>query len=197
MEERGRQDVETEVLAVGVAIRGLRRQQGLSLRELSQRCGLSVGFLSQVERGLASPALTSVHVIARALGTDMSRLFSLPAPREAAPAPYLHRGTDGDGTVIQSSGRIYSLLSGRASDLALEPMLVTIPPGSADDEPYSHDREEFAYILSGSLRYLMNGQEYRLHPGDSIHFRSTVPHAIANDGEVPVVAVWVITPRVL
>src|SRR5262245_4041220 len=197
MEEGGRQDVETEVRAVGAAIRELRREQGLALRELSQRCGLSIGFLSQVERGLASPALTSLHLIAKALGTDMAGLFSLPALHEPGPIPYLHRGTDGDGSAIHSNGRIYRLLSGRAPDLVLEPMLVTIPPGSADDEPYSHDREEFAYILSGRLRYVMDGKEYRLLPGDSIHFRSTIPHAIANDGEVPVVAVWVITPRML
>ncbi|TMD03458.1 MAG: cupin domain-containing protein [Chloroflexi bacterium] len=182
--------------ALGAAIRRLRQERRLSLRHLSGLSGLSIGFLSLVERGRSSPALTSLHAIAKALGTDVPSFFTKqdPAP-ESAPQPHVARAGDDDKLAIASSNRAYRLLSERAPALVLEPMLVTIQPGGSMEEPYSHDGEEFAYVLSGSLRYVVDATEYRLDPGDSIHFQSTVPHGIQNDGDEPVTAVWVVTPR--
>ena len=65
------------------------------------------------------------------------------------------------------------------------------------DEQYSHEGEEFAYVLSGELVYIVDGIEYHLGPGDSIHLRSSVPHAMRNTKDEPVQAIWVLTPRLM
>jgi quercetin dioxygenase-like cupin family protein len=79
----------------------------------------------------------------------------------------------------------------------LEPLLVTVQPTEAIEEPYSHDGEEFAYVLSGELLFKISGTQYRLGPGDSIYFPATVPHAVHNDTGEPVRVVWVLTPRLI
>jgi quercetin dioxygenase-like cupin family protein len=79
----------------------------------------------------------------------------------------------------------------------LEPLLVTVQPTDTVEEPYSHDGEEFAYVLSGNLLYIIAGTPYRLGPGDSIYFPAAVPHAIHNDTDDPARVLWVLTPRLI
>jgi quercetin dioxygenase-like cupin family protein len=158
--------MEDEIVAVGRAIRKLRKEKGLSLRQLSQLAGLSTSFLSMVERGRSSLALTS-----------------------------LNRAEEDGQLSITSSERVYRVLSPRAPELVFEPLLVTVRPNSDLEEPYSHEGEEFAYVIEGGLVFTVDGEEYRLGPGDSIHLLSSVPHAIHNDTDEPAKVLWVLTPR--
>jgi transcriptional regulator with XRE-family HTH domain len=180
---------------VGAAIRALRKDCGLSLRELSERTGFSISFLSLVERGRSSLALTSLYKLARALGTDVGAFF--PAAPEGHPLPHVSRASEASEIAISGSRRTYKLLSGRAPDRVLEPLLVTVEPVEEVEEPYSHEGEEFAYVLFGELIFVVDGAEYRLGEGDSIHFRSTLPHSVHNDTDEPVHALWVLTPRLI
>jgi transcriptional regulator with XRE-family HTH domain len=184
---------------LGAAIRSLRHERGLSLRDLSRLTGFSISFLSLVERGRSGLALTSLHTVAEALGTDVGSFFPTErAMHEPHPLPHVTRGSENSKIAIASSEYMYKLLSGRASNLVLQPLLVTVQPTETMEEPpYSHDGEEFAYILSGELLYLVDGVEYRLRAGDSIHFRSTVPHTTHNDTDAPAEVLWVLTPRLI
>ena len=185
-----------ELAAVGSTIRALRRERGLSLRDLSRMSGLSTGFLSMVERGHSSLALTSLNNVAKALNVDLVELFPPGRKvRKAHPLPHVSRAEEDGQVSIASSQRVYKVLSPRAPDLVLEPLLVTVQPGSDMQEPYAHDGEEFAYVLDGEIMFIVEGVEYRLGPGDSIHVLSTVPHAIHNDTSKPVRILWVLTPR--
>ena len=185
-----------ELAAVGSTIRALRRERGLSLRDLSRMSGLSTGFLSMVERGHSSLALTSLNNVAKALNVDLVELFPPGRKvRKAHPLPHVSRAEEDGQVSIASSQRVYKVLSPRAPDLVLEPLLVTVQPGSDMQEPYAHDGEEFAYVLDGEIMFIVEGVEYRLGPGDSIHVLSTVPHAIHNDTGKPVRILWVLTPR--
>jgi transcriptional regulator with XRE-family HTH domain len=194
------------LLAIGTAIRSKRNELGMSLRELSKRAGLSIGFLSLVERGRSSLALTSLSNIARALDIELASFF----PNEGEEAneveevkqkvsslPCVHRANDASQLAIISSLRTYKMLSSRGPGLVLEPILVTVQPKDVMEEPYGHEGEEFAYVLSGELVYIVDGIEYRLSPGDSIHLRSSVSHTMRNDTEKPVQAIWVLTPRLM
>jgi transcriptional regulator with XRE-family HTH domain len=200
--------VEERLRFIGATIRARRRARGLSLRDLSKRTGLSIGFLSLVERGRSSLALTSLANVARVLDIELASFFPAEKEEEAAAEeqktrpktnllPYVHRANDGGQLALISSLRTYKMLSPRLPGLILEPILVTIQPGDVLDEPYSHDGEEFAYVLSGELVFIIEDQEYRLGPGDSIYFCSSVVHAIRNYGDEPVQAIWVLTPRLM
>ncbi len=197
---------EERLRTIGAAIRSRRQELNLSLRELSKQSGLSIGFLSLVERGRSSPALTSLSNVAKALGVELSSFF--PAEEEeqneaeetkqrVSPLPYVNRANDAAKLSIILSQRIYKMLSPRIPGLVLEPIFVTVQPGDTMDEPYGHEGEEFAYVLSGELVFIVDGVAYRLGPGDSVHFRSTVSHAMRNDTDEPVQAIWVLTPRLM
>ena len=184
------------IQAIGAAIRRLRQERQLSLRDLSRLTDFSIGFLSQVERGPSSLAITSLEKVANALGTDMASLVSAEVPQsEGHPLPHVTRADDADEITVDGSRRTYVLLSGRAPGRVLEPILMIVQPTESVEEPYGHDGEEFLYVLSGGLVYVVAGSEYRLGPGDSIHLKSDVPHTIFNDGEEPAKAVFVVTPR--
>ena len=188
--------LEDKVAAVGKAIRTLRKEKGLSLRELSQLSGLSTGFLSMVERGRSSLALTSLNNVAKALDTDLADLFASERKvRVSHPLPHVSRAKEDGRLSIASSQRVYKVLSPRAPGLVFEPLLVTVGPNSDLEELYSHEGEEFAYVIEGELIFAVDSEEYRLGPGDSIHLLPTVPHAIRNDTEEPAKVLWVLTPR--
>jgi transcriptional regulator with XRE-family HTH domain len=194
--EDGSYRLEDKVAAVGKAIRTLRKEKGLSLRELSRLAGLSTSFLSMVERGRSSLALTSLNNVAKALDTDLADLFeSERKVRVSHPLPHVSRAEEDGRLSIASSQRVYRVLSPRAPGLVFEPLLVTVRPHSDLEEPYSHEGEEFAYVIEGELVFAIQGEEYRLGPGDSIHLLSTVPHAIRNETDEPAKILWVLTPR--
>jgi quercetin dioxygenase-like cupin family protein len=194
--EDGSYQLEDKVAAVGKAIRTLRKEKSLSLRELSQLSGLSTGFLSMVERGRSSLALTSLNNVAKALDTELADLFASERKvRVSHPLPHVSRAKEDGRLSIASSQRVYKVLSPRAPGLVFEPLLVTVRPNSDLEEPYSHEGEEFAYVIEGELIFAVDSEEYRLGPGDSIHLLPTVPHAIRNDTEEPAKILWVLTPR--
>ncbi|KQQ05763.1 MULTISPECIES: cupin domain-containing protein [unclassified Rathayibacter] len=187
--------------ALGPRIRALRLEQSLSLRQLASRSGLSVGFLSQVERGLSSIALSSLHSVADALGVSLAALFGekTPAATQETVSPdevvfTISRAGERPAR-RESTGRHYELLSARSPGLVLEPMLVYIEPGGAKEAASPHAGEEFAYVLRGELIYEVAGREHRLGPGDSLYLRSNVPHTFYNDGDETTVVVSVVTPR--
>ncbi|AZS35706.1 HTH-type transcriptional regulator PuuR [Microbacterium lemovicicum] len=194
-----RLDIPDDSSGVGPRLREIRKSQGLSLRAVADRSGLSVGFLSQVERGLSSIALSSLHSVADALGVSLAALFEA-RPQEpqveddGAVVFTITRAVDRPRRTV-SSGRHYELLSARASGLVLEPMLVYIEPGGTREAAKPHAGEEFAYVLSGELMYEVAGEAHRLGPGDSLYLRSTAPHTFYNDGEVTTIVVSVVTPR--
>jgi transcriptional regulator with XRE-family HTH domain len=180
---------------IGSTIRALRQEQGLSLRDLSRLTGFSISFLSLVERGRSSLALTSLQKVATALGTSVASFFpDVGRAREAA-VPHVVRALGGASQLSTGSQRTYRLLSGRSFTRVLEPMVVTVEPSETIEEPYAHEGEEFAYVLSGELLFVIDGVYHTIGPGDSIHFQSSIPHSIHNSGGEPVQAVWVLTPR--
>lgn len=176
---------------LGEKIKELRQQRNLTLRDLSDQTGFSISFLSQVERGLSSLSISSLRTLAQSLGIDLSVFFPPPVhgnyvTRTAAQQPFRLEGSDID----------YVSLSGEFPARTLEPLLVTLPPNHRATEPFSHPGEEFGYIVTGDLTMLIDGNEYLLGPGDSIHFSSRTRHTWENRGEVPVVAVWIVTPKI-
>lgn len=204
---------------IGYHVRAFRNELGLSLRGLSERSGLSIGFLSQLERGMSSIGLTTLRDLAAVLGHSITEFFdespivnqradnrggadvisTVRPPRPAAQSPdryfTLTRSTGEHSSEFISGQRTYRLLSKRAPELILEPMLVSIAPGGTVAELETHGGEEFAYVLEGELCYAVEGVEHRLYPGDSLHLLSAIPHSLRNDTDAMTVVVSVVTPR--
>ncbi len=160
---------------IGNKVKKLRTKKNLTLKQLGTKSGLSVGFLSQFERGLSSIALDSLEKIAAILEVPMGDLFDD------------HAVGSNDDPVIHGpelrfdeiSPQIYqSLLQKKDDGLAMLPRLFTLLPFPDEDavELYSHEGEEFVYVLEGIVTFFLENDQYLLYPGDCIHIRSRQRH---------------------
>jgi transcriptional regulator with XRE-family HTH domain len=176
-------------LSIGAAIRDRRRGLGLTLQNFASRSGLSVPFLSQIERNLASPSLLSLEAIAHALDVDVDYFVGVPTPSEI-----VRRANDHDRIGLDSPV-VYERLSGRHAERKLEALRLIVPPGLV--APTIHrEGEGFWYILSGELEMGVGKKKFVLNAGDSAHFDQRHPYNMRNAGKVEVRMIWVGTPAI-
>jgi transcriptional regulator with XRE-family HTH domain len=163
---------------LGARIRVLRLTRRATLRHLAAEAGVTESFLSQVERGVASPSIASVQRIARALGATIAELF---AADERAGS--LVRVGERRRIVYQGLGAVDEFLT-RATDGRLQVILSTIEPGGGTgDEPYTHESdEEVVIVLEGSLDLWVGPEHYLLEAGDAVTHSSRIPHRNTNPG---------------
>lgn len=180
---------------LGGQLRALRHARGLSLQELSAISGLSIGWISLVERGMTNPSLKSLRALAAGLGVSVAWLLN-----HGDTAVERERGL----IVRQRNRRRMDLEGGLVKELLtpslagpLETLLVSLPPGgSSGDEAYTHAGDEAGFVIEGTLDLWVDAEHYRLLQGDSFGFASTRPHRFANPGDVTTRVIWVITPPV-
>ncbi|TCT20475.1 XRE family transcriptional regulator [Melghiribacillus thermohalophilus] len=172
-------------------IRELRLQSGMTLKELSEKTDLSVSFLSQVERGSSSLAITSLKKIADAFNVDITYFFDKPTNNN-----FMVKEDDQKPFKIEGSEATYRRLNGEFSGRSLEPIMVTLAPKQKQDTVYKHPGEEFYYVLKGAVLFNVDGQEYFVRQGDSIHFPSEKDHYWENPLNEETLILCVLTPAI-
>jgi transcriptional regulator with XRE-family HTH domain len=177
---------------VGAEIRGLRQARNLTLSQLAEASGLSVGYLSMVEREQAMPSIKSLLSIAHALGVTIGWFFEADTVRPHERGLVVRRSRR--RRIDFSAGIIDELLSPSLKG-DLELVLCRLMPGaSSGEEPYSHAGEEAGVVVRGRLELWVDGQSVVLEAGDSFGFESTRPHRYRNPGSDETEIVWAITP---
>ncbi|MFT8896325.1 MAG: cupin domain-containing protein [Acetobacter sp.] len=180
---------EADIL-IGRRLRALRLEKGLSLAELSGRAGISVGALSQIERGLSSLRVKVMWPLAAALSVEPEELVSdAGEPRHDL---YCVPASARKMLPVYSEGISKSLLSPPSA--ALTGMLVVVEPGATSGS-YTHAGHEFGYIVSGQLILWIDGVHYRLGKGDSFAFRSCLDHSFSNNTQDIAEILWVNTSK--
>ena len=174
----------------GSMIRRLRKSQNLTLAELAEQVGLSLSFLSQVERGLINPSINSLRRIALALGTPLSHFFEEP---ESTDGPVVRR--EQRRILINRDSRlVYQLLSSN-HDHRIEFLMSRLEIGATSAEsPMAHKGEEAALVLQGECLIEIGKDRYDLKEGDSIYITESKPHRFTNTGNVPLIIVSAISP---
>ncbi len=185
----GAQDPEA---AIGEQLRELRQVKNLTLREVADKAGISVSYLSQLERNQSRLPIGVLKKISDALGVHMNWFFQGQALGDPAENDIIVRAGKRRRMSFTGLGIAEELLSPSLSG-PLELLLSTIAPG-ADSENYAHDGAEAGYVLSGTLDLWVSDRHFLLHEGDSFSFKSTEVHRCANPGEAPTRVLWVITP---
>ena len=164
--------------SIGEKIRALRLENKMTLKELGQRTGLSLGYLSQLERGITDIATDLLAEVSQALGVDRSHFF--PQPRQVARR--ILRSYEKEIFQIDSSRFIHYHLTNQHGSKTMLPRYIELLPINSDEaiQPYCHDGEEFLYVLEGVLTLFIEHEQQELFPGDSAHYLSTTPHNWAN-----------------
>jgi transcriptional regulator with XRE-family HTH domain len=180
-------------LAVGMRLRDLRRKANLSLETVASRSDLSVGFLSQIERGLSSPSLRVLATLADVLGVGIAALFGNPGNDGGASQGVIIRAAERAELKLWRSGISKQLLNPTGADSKLNLFLVHMEPGgSTGDELYTHDGEEAGLVLEGEMTLTVDDETWRLKTGDSFRFASRRPHRFGNPAKrAKAVVLWV------
>lgn len=168
---------------VGTRLRAFRHDRGLSLRALSEIAGLSPNTISLIERGETSPSVSTLQSLAMALGVAVTAFFA------NAPEPVKVIHTQGTARIRSGSGSVVlESLGFGVEDQACDPFHVTLKPGAnSGRRQMAHTGTELVFCLQGQLDYEVNGDRYRLLPGDSLLFRAELPHRWSNPTDEPVV----------
>ena len=145
---------------IGVTLKNLRTERKFTLKDLASQTGVSISFLSQVERGKSSVTLESLKKIADALDVNPSVFF---AEDDAKDDLALERF-------------FYKDLSGGIRDASFSPILVTLKPGENEGSAFSHSGHEFLFVVEGLLTVEINGERMELSERDSIMFDASKSH---------------------
>lgn len=180
-------------VAVGQRIRDIRRNRKLSLEVIAARTDLSIGFLSQIERGLSSPSLRVLATIADVLGVGIAGLFGAQESAATGSDAIVTREQQRAELNLWRTGISKQLLSPSGSDGRLNLFLVHMEPdGSTGDELYTHDGEEAGLVLEGEMKLTVDAETWTLKTGDSFRFASRRPHRFSNpSGKAKAVVLWV------
>jgi XRE family transcriptional regulator, regulator of sulfur utilization len=167
---------------VGDRVRALREAMGLSLRDLSERTGVSAPMLSQVERGETSPTLAIAAKIAAGLELTLSQLLRLDESSHAVVS------RAGKRRKYEHGGHLYEELTpplpGLRADVSLHELAPGASTGQAGDPPiHEPGSRETAVVLEGELTLVLDGIRHDLEAGDSVTFDADLPHHFENHGK--------------
>jgi transcriptional regulator with XRE-family HTH domain len=177
---------------LGQQVRSLRQSRGLTLETVAQRSGISIGALSQLERGKGNPAFFTVIKIAHALEVPLTTL--LQADTKSSPVVRADERRPLAPHFFEEEGVESELLTPDL-DRQLQVAQYKLPAGaSTQSTPFSHHGEEFITVLVGTVTVGLDRVEHELNPGDSISYPGTTPHWFANSGTTVAELLFCCTP---
>jgi transcriptional regulator with XRE-family HTH domain len=173
--------------AIGREVRAIRKAQGLTVADLAQITGLSIGMLSKIENGITSPSLTTLQALSHAFSTPITAFFRTYEERRE-----VQHVRAGDHLEIERrgtrAGHQYHLLGhigSNASGVVVEPYLITLTAQSDVFPTFQHEGLELLYMLEGRVTYRHGEGLYELAPGDSLFFDADAPHGPEVLSELP------------
>lgn len=177
--------------SLGGLLKAKRQENGLTLQELADRSELSAAFLSQAERGKATPSIVSLINIARALDTDIHYFISPPSP-----ADLVSKG-DNPQYLNLDSPISYRVLNAAIPNQQMSALLMEVPPGVELPAVHREHGEDIFYILKGRVEQTIGDRVFQLKAGDCVHMNTQLDHNVVNKGKGAATILWVGTPVLL
>lgn len=174
-------------MTLGSQLKNARERKKYTLKQLSEITGLSIGFISQVERGQTDPSLSSLKSLSNALDIKLRDLFD----QEGAAHILVRKG---EGSLLKIDAAVQCELLASSLNKTMEPMIKVISPGGESGLVTPHSGEEFIFIIEGTLRVQIGDANYTLNEGDSVYFQANQTHAWKNDALLSCRVLWVMTP---
>lgn len=163
---------------LGAKIKSFRVQQQLTLKQLAQRADLSVGFLSQVERGLAALSLNTLAKLASAFGIDISAFFS---EASLVDKSLVVRSYERNCLRITPEFLHYSMCTDLQNSSFFPEIYELFPGAGRNEKTFQHKQEEYVYVLEGVLSVRADQAEYILNPGDGMRIPTCCKHIWRNN----------------
>ncbi len=177
-------------MRIGGKIKQMRLQRGLTQEELADRCELSKGFISLLERDLTSPSIATLMDVLECLGTDLPQFFS-----DQKEKKIVFREDD-MSVKLDDEGLMGSIrwLVPNAQKNTMEPILVELGPGGETELQDPHEGEEFGYVLQGTVTVALGDRAVKARKNESFCFAPIQSHKIINTGKITARFLWVATP---
>ncbi len=172
---------------LGNAIRHRRKALGKTLEKVADETELTTGFISQVERGISSPSLSSLMAIAASLQTSVEQLVSVPEKY----SEFIQKDRR-QSYSLGTAGRYYEKLGPGFQGSLIHSQIIHRPAGH-ESEKMCHQGEVFCYLLAGEVEYHLDGEVFTMTPGDVIHHHTSKPHFSRVLGKSESVELWVST----
>jgi DNA-binding transcriptional MerR regulator/mannose-6-phosphate isomerase-like protein (cupin superfamily) len=174
------------VSAIGSRLRQLRTKRGASLAQVAEAVGISVGFLSAIERSHMTASVGTLRKLARYYKTNILDFYDTMETNGRVVRPKTRK-------VLEAGPGVQMELLAWGNTV-MEPHLFRIKPSAGSGDSYTHDGEEFLLVMRGELEIALGDEEFRLKSGDSFYFESSTPHRWRNPGRVETWVLWVNTP---
>lgn len=177
---------------VGITLRKLRKQKQMSLQNLAQESGVSMGMISQVERGIANPSMRLVTALRRALNISMQELFgeTMSETPESGEAAFVRRRAQ---RPILDLGMLHKELLTPTEHQHLQIMILRLAPGgTSGGRALSYPAKKGGLVLSGRVILSVGDVASELEAGDSFVFDSNQPHSLRNTSDAPTEILWII-----
>ncbi|WP_210208087.1 helix-turn-helix domain-containing protein, partial [Pelagibacterium sediminicola] len=178
--------------AVGAQLKRLRATRGWSLSRLAAAAGVSVGLLSQIERGRSIPSLRTLTKLRVALDVSLGELIGQPDVINSNEVRHVKRSNSRETLSIGGNQLIKEFLSPFKSEHLQFMLLNVAPGGGSGKQTYSYDGEKAGLVLEGRFKLRLGDDVFELAEGDSFQFDSSIPHAFENLGDIPAKIVWII-----
>ena len=176
-------------MEIGEKIKRLRIKNSLTQEELADRCELTKGFISQVERDLTSPSIATLADILEGLGTNLKDFFN-----EIEDDQVVFSKDDAFVTENEDFKYILKWIVPNAQKNAMEPIFVQLEAEGRTKEDSPHEGEEFGYVITGSIFLYLGNEKYKVRKGESFYFKANSNHYISNAGKTKATVIWVSTP---
>ena len=184
--------VKEQLVSFGANLKQLRLRKDWTLDELADRSGLSKPFLSRLESGGRQASISAVLTLAEVFGVSIASMFETQVALD--PCLIVRKAEEAPR---EAYGLTFVPLSKAGHNFNLRPIQVTVSPNRKGDQHYSHDGEEWIYVLSGKITLSLAGEKYDLDAGDAIHFDSRLPHRVLARSKTPPEILLVASPLTL
>ncbi len=174
---------------IGNKIKRLRLEYGLTQEELADRCELTKGYISQLERDLTSPSIATLKDILDCLGSNIPEFFN-----EQKKEQIVFKEEDIFVKEEGKKGYRIKWIVPNAQKMEMEPIVLELDGNGESEEDNPHQGEEFGYVLSGSIVLYVGKERYRIKKGECFHYKTNQPHRIMNNGKREAKVLWISTP---
>lgn len=174
---------------IGAKIKRLRTTKELTQEELANRCELTKGFISQLERDLTSPSIATLMDILESLGTNLKDFFN-----EEEAEKIVFKKED---YFIQEDEELKNSVTWivpNSQKNEMEPIIVELEPEGSSNVDDPHEGEEFGYVISGSIYVYLGKKRYKVKKGECFYYKTNTTHYLKNVGKTKAKILWVSTP---